>query len=493
MAHTVLRPTVTDFLDLAVRGNIDLQLEQLVIGQSSRFVGKNLMDSHIRQDFDLIIVAIKRASGELVFNPGPREELMAGDTLITVGPADRPGAGLRASLGMSAAPETVQRVRELRELLEYHNHRYYVLDSPEIEDAEYDAFFRELAALENAHPELADPNSPTRRVGGQVADGFSAHRHALPMMSLDNAMDLEEWREFAEQKVPNAFRDAVTEALLDDIAAGIGRSFTLSADKKKDERAALATELRKLVADCLLAPDGGGAGGDWSALADKAGRLGASRSLMPLVRAGGPLRLPVLERLAAQIPDPRAALGTFWAEPKMDGLAAEVTYENGALLVASTRGDGETGEDVTANMRMLRNLRGNLLAASGPVPRLLDVRGEVVMERKEFAALNQAQERAGLKIFANPRNAAAGSIRQLDPNVVAARPLRFLAYGVGPGGVERRRAGLGQPVGEHGRAGRARPGHGTGRPSVPLCRGRGPLLPRPPGPARHAALRDRRG
>jgi len=318
------------------------------------------------------------------------------------------------------------RAHELRELLEHHNHRYYVLDSPEIEDAEYDALFRELSALETAHPELSDPNSPTRRVGGQVAVGFAVYRHALPMMSLDNAMNLGEWREFAEVKLPNAFRDAVTEVVLGDIEAGIGRAFVLT--PKQDERKELATRLRPIVEAALLTPDGGG----WPALAAEAGRLGAQRSLLPMIRMGGPLGLPGLARLALAIgPSVRAELGRFWAEPKMDGLAAEVVYEAGALAIASTRGDGEEGEDVTANMRMVRNLRGRLLPAPGGVPLVLDVRGEVVMGQKDFAALNEAQEAAGLKRFANPRNAAAGSIRQLDPNVVAARPLRFLAYGAG--------------------------------------------------------------
>ena len=343
--------------------------------------------------------------------------------------------------------DPARRARELRELLEHHNHRYYVLDSPEISDAEYDALFRELAAIEAAHPELADPNSPTRRVGGQVAVGFAAHHHALPMMSLDNAMDLDEWREFATVKLQNALRDAVAEVILDDIEAGIGRDFVLT--PKQDERKELATKLRPMIDAALLAPDGGG----WSALAAEAGRLGALRSLLPMVRMGGPLDLPGLARLAQAIgPAVRAELGRFWAEPKMDGLAAEVVYEAGALVVASTRGDGEVGEDVTANMRMVRNLRGRLLGGSllggdGPVleefhvrnmhkklrkvPDILDVRGEVVMGQKDFAVLNEAQEAAGLKRFANPRNAAAGSIRQLDPNVVAARPLRFLAYGAG--------------------------------------------------------------
>gem|GEM_PF-3266 len=232
---------------------------------------------------------------------------------------------------MSRTPsEAAQRAAELREQLEYHNHRYYVLDAPEITDAEYDALFRELQALEAGHPGLDDPNSPTRRVGGAPAEGFATYRHRLPMMSLDNAMTLEEWREFAA-------------------------------------RAAKA--------------------------------LGAAPA--------------------------------WWADPKMDGLAVEAVYENGALTVAATRGDGEVGEDVTRNLRTVKNLPLTLNRKAGPVPRLLEVRGEVVMTKAAFEALNERQATAGGKIFANPRNAAAGSVRQLDPKIAAARPLRFLAYGVG--------------------------------------------------------------
>jgi len=403
--------------------------------------------------------------------------------------------------------EVTRRVRELREALEHHNHRYYVLDSPEISDAEYDVLFRELAALEAAHPELADANSPTRRVGGQVAEGFEAHRHALPMMSLDNAMTLDEWREFATVKAPNAFRDAVTELILADIEAGRGRPYYVNADGKKDERKELATRLRVLVGETLLS----GAGG-WEALTKRAQSLCpkvmvdapsaasldgissempvastpeslgaapsepldqrlvapsppaaetfaatkavATQKPMSLLDFAGPstaiqpstshsvapqanahkitMPLPSLDRLAAELgPNPRAALAEFWTEPKMDGLAAELTYEDGSFAVGSTRGDGETGENVTANLRMVRSVRGRLLQSPWGVPPLLDVRGEVVMGVADFAALNEAQQRAGLKTFANPRNAAAGSIRQLDPNIVAARPLRFLAYGVG--------------------------------------------------------------
>ncbi len=315
------------------------------------------------------------------------------------------------------------RIARLREELEHHNHRYYVLDAPEISDAEYDELFRELQVLEAAHPELSDPNSPTRRVGGGVSEGFESFRHPRPMMSLDNAMNLDEWREFVEVKLPGAFREAVTEAILVDMEAGIGRKFERAG--KKDERRDLATLLRPMVDRALLAVDAPG----WPRLLADAGRLGASRSLLPMIRYGGPLELPGLRRLAEAVPDPRAELGRFWAEPKMDGLALEIIYEQGALNVAATRGDGETGEEVTANVRMVKNVRGRLLGANPPP--VLDVRGEVVIGQEDFARLNADQERAGAKIFANPRNAAAGSIRQLDPNIVAARPLRFFAYGVG--------------------------------------------------------------
>ena len=226
--------------------------------------------------------------------------------------------------------QAAQRAAELRRQLEHHNHRYYVLDAPEITDAEYDVLFRELQALEAEHPELADPNSPTQRVGGTPAEGFATYRHKLALLSLDNAMTLEEWREFAART-----------------AKGLG------------------------------------AGPAW------------------------------------------------WADPKMDGLAVEAVYENGALTVAATRGDGEVGEDVTRNLRTVKNLPLALRADKGPVPQLLEVRGEVVMTKAAFEALNDRQAAAGAKIFANPRNAAAGSVRQLDPKIAAARPLRFLAYGVG--------------------------------------------------------------
>ncbi len=229
-------------------------------------------------------------------------------------------------------PQDVEaRVDRLRRDLEYHNHRYYVLDNPEISDAEYDAMFRELADLERDHPHLDDPNSPTKRIGGEPAKGFVSYRHGLRMYSLDNAMNLDEWREHAAKTVK---------------AAG-------------------------------------------------------SESL------------------------------EYWVDPKMDGLAVEVVYRSGRLDVAATRGDGEVGETVTGNMRTVMNLPLVLRTGVGAVPELLEIRGEVVMSKADFETLNRRQEEAGEKVFANPRNAAAGSIRQLDPKVAAERPLRFLAYGIG--------------------------------------------------------------
>lgn len=228
-----------------------------------------------------------------------------------------------------ASPDVIQRVALLRDKIEHHNHQYYVLDAPEITDAEYDVLFRELVSLEEAHSELDDPNSPTKRVGGKPAEGFIPYEHVERMYSLDNAMNLDEWFVFTER-----------------VAKGLGREDA-----------------------------------------------------------------------------------EYWADPKMDGLALEVIYEKGRLVRAATRGDGRTGEDVTHNMRTVMNLP--LVLRGSMVPDLLEVRGEVVMSNKEFAALNERQRQAGEKVFANPRNAAAGSIRQLDPKVAASRPLRFMGYGIG--------------------------------------------------------------
>jgi DNA ligase (NAD+) len=240
--------------------------------------------------------------------------------------------------------DIASRAERLRRLLEYHNYRYYVLDAPEISDAEYDGMFRELQDLEERHPELRVPYSPTQRIGAEPSEAFRHLGHSLPMSSLDNAFDLEEWDSYVER-------------------------------------------LRRLL--------------------------------------------------------PGESFG-FWVDPKLDGLAVEIIYERGNYSAACTRGDGYTGEEVTRNMRTIRNLPLQLPVgedADQDVPEYLEVRGEVIMSLPDFQRLNRQQAERGRRLFANPRNAAAGSVRQLDPGITASRPLRFFAYGVGlvrwPDGTDR--------------------------------------------------------
>lgn len=224
-------------------------------------------------------------------------------------------------------------IAKLREKLNEHNYRYYVMDDPEIADAEYDSLFQRLKKLEADHPSLVTPDSPTQRVGAAPLKAFSQVRHDVAMLSLDNA--------FSE----------------DDIAAF---------DRRIQERAKVKSNVELLDYCC---------------------------------------------------------------EPKLDGLAVNIRYVNGILTEAATRGDGETGENITENIKTIKmiplRLRGH------DFPRLLDVRGEVFMSKKGFEALNKHALKHDEKIFANPRNAAAGSLRQLDPRITASRPLEFYCYGVG--------------------------------------------------------------
>ncbi|HLH78247.1 MAG TPA: NAD-dependent DNA ligase LigA [Candidatus Binataceae bacterium] len=229
--------------------------------------------------------------------------------------------------------ELATRAEALREQIRHHNYRYYVLDDPEVSDAEYDALMRELQTLEAAHPELATPDSPTQRVGAMPSEKFAVVVHRKPMLSLANAMDAEEVREF-DRRVKRLLR-------------------------REEE----------------------------------------------------------LE---------------YVAEIKLDGLAVELVYEHGRLVSGSTRGDGVNGEEVTANLRTIRSIPLRLHAGGGTsVPRLLEVRGEVILPRAAFARLNEARVAAGEPPFANPRNAAAGSLRQLDPKVTAARPLDIFCHSPG--------------------------------------------------------------
>jgi len=233
--------------------------------------------------------------------------------------------------------DPARRAAELRAAIEEANYRYYVLDAPTLSDAEYDALMRELRALEAAHPEVITPDSPTQRVGGEASSLFAKVRHPQPMLSLGNAMNEAELREWRESRVLK-----------------------------------------------LLGPG-----------------------------------VPV----------------TYVVEPKIDGLAVALTYRDGVFVQGATRGDGEVGEDVTANLRTVRDIPLRLRdprETGLPLASLIEVRGEVYIRSADFEALNQRLAAAGEKTFANPRNAAAGSLRQKDPTISAGRPLRFFAYGVGP-------------------------------------------------------------
>lgn len=225
-------------------------------------------------------------------------------------------------------------IREIR----HHAHRYYVLDDPEVDDAVYDRLYRELQELEAAHPELLRPDSPTQRVGGEPLEGFEPVTHDVPMLSLANAFDETEVREF----------DARVRKLL---------------ERGEDE--------------------------------------------------------PV----------------HYVCEPKIDGLAIRLLYERGRFVLGATRGNGTVGENVTTNLRTVRSIPLELHASRHhPTPARLDVRGEVYIPLAEFEALNARRIAAGEPAYKNPRNTAAGSIRQLDPKLTASRPLRFFAYAMG--GVE---------------------------------------------------------
>ncbi len=225
-----------------------------------------------------------------------------------------------------------RRARELRARLDEANYRYHVLDDPQISDADYDALLRELLDLEEAHPEVRTPDSPTQRVGGAPASGFPEYVHVRPMLSLANAFD-------------------------------------------ESELLAFDARVRKL----------GGVEGDVA----------------------------------------------YTCELKIDGLAVSLRYDEGRLTAGGTRGDGSVGEEITANLRTIKSVPLSLRNAGGSVPRHIDVRGEAYLRKSGFARLNVARAKQGLRAFENPRNTAAGGLRQKDPKLTAQRSLSFYAYAVG--------------------------------------------------------------
>ncbi|MDE3085913.1 MAG: NAD-dependent DNA ligase LigA, partial [Acidobacteriota bacterium] len=232
------------------------------------------------------------------------------------------------------AIDAAERLEELRAQIAYHDRRYYELDAPEITDADYDALVRELRAIESEHPELVTADSPTQRVAGAPTTRFAPARHLVPMMSLDNAMDL----------------------------------------------------------------------GELEAWAARIGRV-----------------------------DPEALAADFVCELKIDGLAMSLTFDHGRFVRAATRGDGVTGEDVTANVATIDAVPDRLRwpADLGPIPTVLEARGEVYMPVSSFEELNRRQMEAGQRAFANPRNSAAGSLRQNDPKITASRDLSIWTYQIG--------------------------------------------------------------
>jgi DNA ligase (NAD+) len=237
------------------------------------------------------------------------------------------------------------RAAELRKLLDYHNHRYYVLDDPEISDPEYDDLLRELMKLEEESPELRTPDSPTQRVGTQPLEKFGQVRHLQPMLSLANA-------------------------------------------RNEEELIAWETRVRNLLA-----------------------RRGVPEAKIEYV-----------------------------TEPKVDGLAVSLVYEDGLLIRGATRGNGEVGEDVTQNLKTVRAVPlGFSRDGGGPVPSVVEVRGEVYLPLADFARLNEKRVAEGQPTFANPRNSAAGSIRQLDSEITRSRPLSIWCYAIGASeGLEHR-------------------------------------------------------
>jgi DNA ligase (NAD+) len=232
----------------------------------------------------------------------------------------------------SSREEARKEILHLREEIEKHNYHYHVLDSPKISDAEYDRLFRRLIDLEKANPEFAAPDSPTQKVGSPPLEKFATLHHTLPMLSLNNANEREEMKEFDEK-------------------------------------------------------------------------------IQRFLKISTPIQ--------------------YVAEPKIDGVAVELVYENGQLTVGSTRGDGSNGEDITRNLKTIRSIPLTLRKGEKGIPRRLEVRGEVFLSHEAFQKLNREREEEGQPLFANPRNAAAGSLKQLDSTITARRPLDIFCHGMG--------------------------------------------------------------
>ena len=286
-----------------------------------------------------------------------------------------------APVAALTAEEAREQVAELREALRYHDHRYYVANDPVIADRAYDALFDRLDALEAAF-DLRTPDSPTQRVGGEPLSELETVEHVAPMLSIDSSGDPDEVREFDDR-----VRRALTDGDGDD-----GDS-----------------------------DDGSGSAGQQALDAFETGGAGDT--------GNGDDGDTIVDDGSATAPSDSGADAAieYLCEPKFDGLSIEVVYEEGGYERAATRGDGVRGEDVTANVRTIRSVPQRL---RGAYPEFLAVRGEVYMPRDAFREHNRKRIETGEDPFANPRNAAAGTLRQLDPAIVAERPLACFFFGV---------------------------------------------------------------
>ena len=233
---------------------------------------------------------------------------------------------------MKESPKIKERVIELHKLINFHSYNYHSLDSPSIEDHEYDALFNELLNLEKEYPNYRYPYSPSQRVGSEPLEGFVKVEHLAPMLSLDNAFNFDDMHDFNKR---------------------------------------------------------------------------------------------ILDRLTGK------KVISFSCEPKLDGIAVNLLYKNGYIEKATTRGDGKVGEDITHNVKTINSIPLSLMNDESELPNLIEIRGEVFIEKDDFDSNNKKAAKLGQKTFANPRNAAAGSLRQLDPTVAASRPLKFFAHGIG--------------------------------------------------------------
>ena len=233
---------------------------------------------------------------------------------------------------MKDSPKVKKRVAELHKLINIHSHNYHTLDSPTIQDQEYDALFNELLDLEANYPKFKYPYSPSQRVGSKPLDGFKKVEHLAPMLSLDNAFNSDDMNDF-----------------------------------------------NKRILD----------------------RLTGKKNI------------------------------SYSCEPKLDGIAVNLLYVKGRLDKATTRGDGKIGEDITHNIKTINSIPLSLIENNSNFPNIIEIRGEVFIEKKDFDTNNKKAIKLGEKTFANPRNAAAGSLRQLDPAIAASRPLKFFAHGIG--------------------------------------------------------------